>query len=225
MSEDFIVPARHEANVPVKMSNKDIPHSTDNWVIETKQLSSRVLTAHMLIDDKQKRLVARVCNYSDEPYELKVNSFLAHAEPVECLPGPGEKLPNKLCTRNGINVLSMSTGAKVSTDLLPIAGRDLFTTTLRTTTVSASTTAADAGTVTAPVADVTAAMETPLSTDNLAEDVLYSHIQCLLDGLPDDLTDEQRARAIAFIRNRSNDFSRSEYDIGRMRIIPHSIDT
>jgi len=54
VSEDYIVPARHEANVPAKMSDKDIPHPTDNWVIETKQLSSRVMTAQMLIDGKQK---------------------------------------------------------------------------------------------------------------------------------------------------------------------------
>jgi len=45
VSENYIVPARHEDNVPVKMSDKDIPHPTDNWVIETKQLSSRVMTA------------------------------------------------------------------------------------------------------------------------------------------------------------------------------------
>ena len=43
--EDYIVPARREANVPVKMSDKDIPHPTDNWVIETKQLSLTVMTA------------------------------------------------------------------------------------------------------------------------------------------------------------------------------------
>jgi len=77
----------------------------------------------------------------------------------------------------------------------------------------------------APTADATAATETPPSTDMPAADDLHSHIRCLVDGLPDDLTDEQRARATAFIRSRSNVFSRSEYDIGRTRIIPHRIDT
>jgi len=77
VSENFIVPARHEANVSVKMSDKDIPHPTDNWVIETKQLSSRVMTMRTLINGSQKRLVARVCNYSDEPYELKADYYLA----------------------------------------------------------------------------------------------------------------------------------------------------
>jgi len=45
VSENYIVPPRHETSVPVKMSDKDIPHPTDNWVIETKQLISRVMTA------------------------------------------------------------------------------------------------------------------------------------------------------------------------------------
>jgi len=82
VSEDFIVPACQEANVPVKMSDKDIPHPADNWVIETKQLSSRVMTAQTLIDRRQERLVDRICNYSDEPFELKANYCLARAEPV-----------------------------------------------------------------------------------------------------------------------------------------------
>jgi len=105
VSENYIVPARQEANVPVKMSDKDIPHPTDNWVIETKQLSSRVMTVRTLIDGKQERLVAQVCNYSDEPYELKADYYLARAEPVEFIPGPGEEWSNELCTNSGINML------------------------------------------------------------------------------------------------------------------------
>jgi len=53
VSEDFIVPARHEANVPVRMTDRDIPHPNDNWVIETKQLSSRVMTVRTLISGKR----------------------------------------------------------------------------------------------------------------------------------------------------------------------------
>jgi len=48
--ENFVVPARHEANVPVKMADWDIPHPANNWVIETKQLGSRVMTARTLVD-------------------------------------------------------------------------------------------------------------------------------------------------------------------------------
>jgi len=118
-------------------------------------------------------------------------------------------------------MLSMSTGALEKTDLRPTAKQNPVDT-CNATTVSESTTAAAAD---APAADATAAMKTPPATDKPTADDPHSHIQCLIDGLPDDLTDEQRARATAFIRSRSNVFSRSEYDIGRTRIIPHRIDT
>jgi len=92
VSEDFTVPTRHEANVPVQMTDGNIPHPAKNWVIETKQLSSHVMTARTLVDGKQKRMVARVCNYSNEPFELRANYCLARAEPVEYIPKTGESV-------------------------------------------------------------------------------------------------------------------------------------
>jgi len=218
------VPACHEANVPVKMSDEGVPHPVDNWVIETKQLSSRVMTARTLINVNQKRLVARVCNYSVEPYELKANYCLAPAKPVGCVPGLDEKLSDSKL------FMSMSSGTTRSMDLLPTAERDP-TTALRATTITASATGTGAEVAVNPematvsVTDVTSATEMVSSTDNPTADDPYSHIQCLLDGLPDDLTAEQRARMTAFTQSRCNVFSRSEYDIGRTRIIPHCIDT
>jgi len=79
---------------------------------------------------------------------------------------------------------------------------------LRTLTVSATTSGAT-GSVSATL---------------LAGDV-HDHIDSLLCSLPMDLSDEQRDRAEAFIRSRTNVFSRSEYDIGRTNIIPHRINT
>ena len=118
-------------------------------------------------------------------------------------------------------MLSVSTGTVETTDSPPTVGRDLVATS-NTTTVGASTTAASAD---IPVADATTATEVLPPASRPTTDDSNSHIQCLIDGLPDDLTDEQRARAAAFIRSRSDVFSRSEYDIGRTWIIPHRIDT
>ena len=50
-------------------------------------------------------------------------------------------------------------------------------------------------------------------------------MQCLIDGLPDHLTPEQRVMAEIFIRSRANIFSRSEFDIGQTDILKHRIDT
>jgi len=120
---------------------------------------------------------------------LKAHYYLVRAEPVEYISGPGEKQSDNLCTSGGINVLSVSTGATASTGLPPTTGQDLVTT-LPATTVGVSTTAANAKTAAAPATDASAATEMPPLTDNPTADDPHSHIQCLLDGLPDDLTNE-----------------------------------
>jgi len=170
------------------------------------------MTARTLVDGKQERMVARMCNYSNEPFELRANYCLARAEPVEYIPRSGEKPRGEWCIDKGdVNVLSVSTGAVETTDSPPTAGRDPVEIS-STTTVGASTTAAGAD---MPVVDATTATDVPPPMDQPTTDDSSSHIQCLIDGLPDDLTDEQRARAAAFIRSRSDVFSRSEYNIGR----------
>jgi len=155
----------------------------------------------------------------------KADRYLACAKPVECVPGPGERQSNDEGNSNN-SVLSMSalSGATVSPDLSLTAGEGP-TTTLRATTISASTTATGAETAKTPEPGATSAMETTPLMDSPTADDLYRHIKCLLDGLPDDLTSEQHTRATAFIQSRSNVFSRSEYDIGRTRIILHRVDT
>ena len=59
---------------------------------------------------------------------------------------------------------------------------------------------------------------------NEAEDSC-AHVQCLLDGLPKDLTDEQQRLARDFICSRASSFSKADFDIGRTDIIKHRIDT
>jgi hypothetical protein len=50
-------------------------------------------------------------------------------------------------------------------------------------------------------------------------------MQCLADGLPEDLSAEQREVAIGFISEHAHSSSRSEYDLGRTDLFEHSIDT
>ena len=123
-----------------------------------------------------------MCNYSNEPFELKANYCLARAEPVEYVPKPGEKLQDEWrVSRNDVSMLSVSAGTSESTDSPSVAGRGPDATP-SATTVSTSLTAAGADT---PVVDMTAVTETALPTDKPKADEPYSHIQCLIDGLPD----------------------------------------
>jgi len=42
----------------------------------------------------------------------------------------------------------------------------------------------------------------------------FSHVQPVIDRLPDSLTEDQRQQAIALIKRNADVFSRSEYDVG-----------
>ena len=68
-----------------------------------------------------------------------------------------------------------------------------------------------------------------LTATHMAEDARLSlkgmYVQCLIDGLPDDLSAEQRAHTEAVIKAWSNVFSSLEYDIGHTSILLHRIDT
>ena len=52
-----------------------------------------------------------------------------------------------------------------------------------------------------------------------------AHVQCLIDGLPKDLTPREHQMAVTFIHSRANSFSKADFDIGRTDIIKHRIDT
>lgn len=52
-----------------------------------------------------------------------------------------------------------------------------------------------------------------------------SHVDCIVNDLPDDLSPEETRSATEFIRSKAHIFSRGEYDVGRTNIIEHSIDT
>jgi len=62
VSEDCVVPPKHEANILVKMLDDGIPHLTSNWAIEPHRLEPGVMEACTL-SDSHKELAAHVCNY------------------------------------------------------------------------------------------------------------------------------------------------------------------
>jgi len=51
------------------------------------------------------------------------------------------------------------------------------------------------------------------------------HLQPLRDALPDDLSHDERTAALGFIDDWAHVLSKGEFDMGRMNLIPHRIDT
>jgi len=85
VAADCIVPAKHEANVPVRMEDDGLPLPPCDWAIEPQGLGPNIMTARTLFSDTQSLLVARVLNNSMQDKSLSANSFLSMAEPVHCL--------------------------------------------------------------------------------------------------------------------------------------------
>jgi len=52
----------------------------------------------------------------------------------------------------------------------------------------------------------------------------FSHIRCVIDALPPDLTKKQRSTATGFLHEHADIFSRSDLDLGRTSLLEHTID-
>ena len=52
----------------------------------------------------------------------------------------------------------------------------------------------------------------------------YEHVGAMIDALPDSLTDRERQVAVELITRNGNVFSKSEYDLGRNKLVQHMID-
>jgi len=51
------------------------------------------------------------------------------------------------------------------------------------------------------------------------------HIECLFEGLPDDLSLSQKEQAVEFLTKNAKVFSESEFNIGRTHLVEHKIET
>ena len=60
MASNCIIPAKHEANIPVQLEDDGIPIPLCDWAIEPLGLGPGVMAAHTLFSDTQDQLIARV---------------------------------------------------------------------------------------------------------------------------------------------------------------------
>jgi len=169
------------------------------------------MTARTMFSDKQELLVARVLNNSMRDKRLSANSFLSVAEPVQCLSG---------------HESSHTSGVVFAEPVYPCGSRLLDESILsaKPSCLSAMVTT-DAADASAPSAAATTAKTPAADSSSPSSEAQSDHIDGLLCSLPVELTSEQKDRAEQLIRSYAHVFSRSEYDIGRMSIIPHRIDT
>ena len=182
----------------------------------------------------------RVVNVSDKDYLLKKGEFLTDAE---------EAVSSRSLS-GGIAVSSAQTnvdGGVENNSTVPITDRNVPTTDRNVTATDRNVFATDHN-VSATDRNVSATDRNVPATDrnvpandrrirasqehrnDLADQENnrisdQNHIQAVIEGLPAQMSAEQRKVAEEFIRQNADVFSRSEFDLGRSEIIKHNINT
>jgi len=171
---------------------------TVEWAVEFRMVKKGVIVARTLLGDETMVNVAWILNQTEAPYRFKEGDYFATAEPVITYRGPDacSRVPEE-------RKEPVDAGRAAKEDEWKWHPRQL-----RRRLEQASVNCGEA----------TTTGKVPAAED-------LSHIQCLIDRLPDKLTPDQHGTAEGFIRSHANIFSRSEFDIGRTDILKHRIDT
>jgi len=91
VAEKFTIPARHEANVPVRMEAGEGPQPTVEWAVESRTIKNGVRVVHTLLGDENMVRVARILNQTNSSYKLREGDYFATAEPVVTYRGPAAR--------------------------------------------------------------------------------------------------------------------------------------
>jgi len=181
VTENFDVPVKHEANVPVKLLGSDHLFPQTDWTVEPCELQKGVVAARTLVSSDQKRTVARVCNYSNEPIEFKANTLLRLAESAEYVQGTGQE--------------TVKSSLESCNDSAKVAVQKSEETEPR---VPKRGSRAKPGAVMhysrASIVSVSPSAQAAAPTASAHDGNPYAHIQCLIDGLPPDLTSTNERR-------------------------------
>jgi len=84
-AEEYVVPPKHQASVPIRCTWSNLHAPGSDWMIETKAIERGVVAARTLLSRESDVAAIRVLNYSDKPYVVRANRFLGTAQPVKCL--------------------------------------------------------------------------------------------------------------------------------------------
>jgi predicted aspartyl protease len=84
---DVIVPAGHQANVPLRFMWPNLRTPSGNWLVERNLLRSGMQTAGTLLDDNNVHNAVRVLNMSDRARRIRSGTCLGVAELVDVTGG------------------------------------------------------------------------------------------------------------------------------------------
>jgi predicted aspartyl protease len=91
VAENCVIPPRHEGVVPVKATWNGLRAPQADWVLETRAMGPRVVTARTLLSENPDRVGIHVVNYSNKPFKFRSDRFVGNAVPVTALEPAAQK--------------------------------------------------------------------------------------------------------------------------------------
>ena len=92
VDQESVVPAHHQANVPVKVTRYNPYATSPSWVVEPKSVGPGVITGRTLLAEDAPCAAVRVINYTDDPVLLSKDVCVGTASPAEvCEPAVADK--------------------------------------------------------------------------------------------------------------------------------------
>jgi predicted aspartyl protease len=215
---DMEVPANCQTFIQVKsriahmLSNEGV----EGWVSEPIQLRRDVVTGRTALRDTNGDARILIANLSDHVVRVKAGTFLGKAHKVV-----EKETVNRLRDANEYSTsylaIERDGPPHTAVKLEPITERCKWDNMLITDNTIASSGNDNV------VNGTLAVDKKPIDKTVLLEE--NPHLRKMIEQLPTELTTEQRQEALDLVSDFLGSFSKSEFDIGRTDLIPHSIDT
>jgi len=231
--DDYRISPGVQADVPVSITWPNLRAELGDWLTEPKPVAEGIITARTLLSGRALHSVVRVINLSDEPYTFHKDDQLGEASLATVCTNdesPGSDTASMTSPRPAQVTGRRTASVTVSPGRSP--NNNVKNTGLRDPHIKDPQNAGPSqntgldGSASEPQRIWSVRIGEPeQGNTNQLDDDNCAHVQCLIDGLPRTLTDDQRQEAAEFIRSNAAIFSKSEYDLGRTNLVEHKIDT
>lgn len=193
MRETVVIPAETSANVglPVRLLFVNLHEQRADWLTGSQQVKPGLLAARTLLSDDDKYAAVRLINLSGTNQVVRQGHSLGVAVPctTDYVVCPADSNPRPPPARSDAERSFHSGSSDFSGDNSQSRGAS-----------AARAEPSDCGVFNIRASD--------------GSDDDFSHIEPIIEKLPDSLTEDQRQQAIALIKRNADVFSRYEYDVG-----------
>ena len=217
---DTVIPARHMLDLPVRTVWPNLRTTATGWIVEPRRPVQGVLSSRMLLNDAAMESFVRVINLSDRSCKVRQGTWMGNAEPVV--------MEEEAVGEAGCNGQAIGGRTDRQEQLTGPATHCCFAGHGQESVGAGHGPEGPEGetTVKAQLNNSVETSEQRLQSVRETMDGLeFSQVQCLIDGLPEELTEEEKAKAIELVRRNADVFSRDDKDIGQTNLLSHTIDT